>query len=448
MSDDQLDDLFRQAASGYEPPFDPEAWKRMEQKLGGDQYFKSAVKRFTLIEALVVLSMLGLFWWASHGPIPTKMGTEPSETAVVREAKPSTRVESVTTLQPSSAQRNPEASPFASSDSKKAIRTTNEDTSVNRSSTIRQTLKPIHRPTTPSRYVSKAPLVASDVSPRKARTFSSRSQSIFEYSKRQSRRREEVTLVPSLAVPQPMGSADTSITKLETNALATLSWKALPVDLAFQVPEIEQPNTLEASVPQPQPRWALQLMLSPDFTRVPGRRAATGVNTGLQLEYRLAPRWRVTVGVVYSLKNYAATSYDYRPYKGYWTTYHRPDQIDATCRMLDLPLSVTFDAWKIKQNQFFVSLGSTSYLMLRENYRYQYATYEYDIEKKRTGNHWLATVNLSLGFERPITSRLQLRIEPFVKMPLGGVGFGNVRLRTEGVFFILRYHLQKPTIKF
>ncbi|OZI05935.1 hypothetical protein BWI93_22750 [Siphonobacter sp. BAB-5385] len=79
MSDDQLDDLFRQAASGYEPPFDPEAWKRMEQKLGGDQYFKSAVRRFTLIEALVVLSMLGLFWWASHGPIPAKMGTEPQK---------------------------------------------------------------------------------------------------------------------------------------------------------------------------------------------------------------------------------------------------------------------------------------------------------------------------------------------------------------------------------
>ncbi len=447
MSDDQLDDLFRQAASGYEPPFDPEAWKRMEQKLGGDQYFKSAVRRFTLIEALVVLSMLGLFWWASHGPIPAKMGTEPSETAVVRATKPSIRVESVSRTQPSPAQRNPEASPLLSSDSEKITRM-HEDTSANRSASVRRTLKSVHRPTTPSRYVSEAPLVASDVSPRKARTFNSRRQSIFEYSKRQSRRQEEENPVPSLAVPQPTASADTSVTKLETKALAALSWKALPVDLVFQVPDLEQPNELETSVLQPQSRWALQLMLSPDFTRVPGRRAATGVNTGLQLEYRLAPRWRVAAGVIYSLKNYAATSYDYRPYKGYWTTYHRPDQIDATCRMLDLPLSVTFDAWKIKQNQFFVSLGSTSYLMLRENYRYQYATYEYDIEKKRTGNHWLATVNLSLGLERPITSRLQLRIEPFVKMPLGGVGFGNVRLRTEGVFFTLRYHLQKPTIKF
>ncbi|OZI05934.1 hypothetical protein BWI93_22745 [Siphonobacter sp. BAB-5385] len=345
------------------------------------------------------------------------------------------------------AQRNPEASPLLSSDSEKITRT-HEDTSANRSTSVRRTLKSVQRPTTPSRYVSEAPLVASDVSPRKARTFNSRRQSIPDYSKRQSRRREEENLVPKLAVPQPTVSADTSSTKLGIKALTALSWKALPVDLAFQVPDLEQSNEPAASVPQPQPRWALQLMLSPDFTRVPGRRAATGVNTGLQLEYRLAPRWRVAAGVIYSLKNYAATSYDYRPYKGYWTTYHRPDQIDATCRMLDLPLSVTFDAWKIKQNQFFVSLGSTSYLMLRENYRYQYTTYEYDIEKKRTGNHWLATVNLSLGFERPITSRLQLRIEPFVKMPLGGVGFGNVRLRTEGIFFTLRYHLQKPTIKF
>ena len=33
MPEEELDDLFRRAASGYHPEFDPEAWQAMEKKL-------------------------------------------------------------------------------------------------------------------------------------------------------------------------------------------------------------------------------------------------------------------------------------------------------------------------------------------------------------------------------------------------------------------------------
>ena len=37
IPDDELDDLFRKSAEETEIPFDPEAWRRMEQKLDGNR---------------------------------------------------------------------------------------------------------------------------------------------------------------------------------------------------------------------------------------------------------------------------------------------------------------------------------------------------------------------------------------------------------------------------
>ncbi|MDQ1087781.1 hypothetical protein [Siphonobacter sp. SORGH_AS_1065] len=434
MPDDQLDDLFRKAASGFEPPFDPEAWKRMEQKLDGDQYFQTKLKRFTLIEGIVILIMVGLFWLTT-GRSVTQLD---QQTLLEHQEKPTPPTHS--TLPSSS--RNPlpkslNVIPGSQEHAQEANERLPELNSNASSALAEQPVTSAKKAKISQKSIPRKQVLHEPFYPITAQKKSGQQRSVSD----------TILLNSTPATIHSELSSDSHVTSIDTLATLALSrlkpskWQKLPVNLSWQTPDLA--SAPEIPIQPLVSRWALQLLLSPDFTQVPGRQAATGYNTGLQLEYRFAPRWRASAGVIYSLKNYSASSYDYRPYQGYWATYKRPDVIDAACRMLDVPLTITYDAWKWKQNQFFVSLGSTSYLMLKEDYYYQYPTYTYELEKKRTGNHWLATANISLGLERPILPRLLVRIEPFVKTPLGGVGFGKVRLRSSGVFFSLRYQLKK-----
>lgn len=466
--DEQLDSLFRQAAAGYEPAFDPEAWKAMERKLDGPSDQPGSIWKNRLLEGLVVVGLLGGLAWLGAGSL-SDAGKKQGDLAATRAA-----VEAGVSI-PAGRKGVPESRQTGRTDTDKASRADvsgkeiagrevsapgketarREAEASGKEKTIRETAvpetagipaKPIHavgehtqakKQTIRALRQKKEPAVSNDTQ-LVSRSYSTKEEKPGSTSG--TRRPAEKAAVPTVV---PVISADTNQRiQQAVYLLKTKPWQPLPVTLRLSDPSVESAPEISKPIPPSPERWALQLMLSPDFTHVQGRAASTGLNTGLQVDYRFAPRWRASAGVIYSLKNYGASSYDYRPYDGYWQLYHRPDNIDATCKMLDIPIAVTFDAWKVRKNTFFVSVGSTSYVLLKEDYRYEYKTYDYTIEKYNGGNSWLATANLSLGLERPIGPRLTLRAEPFVKLPLGTLGFGNVKLRTEGVFFSLRYRLK------
>jgi hypothetical protein len=95
----------------------------------------------------------------------------------------------------------------------------------------------------------------------------------------------------------------------------------------------------------------------------------------------------------------------------------------------------------------FAGAGLSSLLMKREQYTYNYDPVygrpvpSYDIEVANGSRHFLKVLNLSAGYERLLGPRWAVQAEAFAKLPLAGVGYGAVRLRSAGVFFSLRYGL-------
>jgi hypothetical protein len=53
--------------------------------------------------------------------------------------------------------------------------------------------------------------------------------------------------------------------------------------------------------------------------------------------------------------------------------------------------------------------------------------------------HWFSVLNLSLGYEKQVGRNISLQAEPFFKQPLRGLGFGNVKLNTTGIYFSVKY---------
>lgn len=197
---------------------------------------------------------------------------------------------------------------------------------------------------------------------------------------------------------------------------------------------------------------SVRFVVAPDLSAVGLKNfARPGTNVGLLAEYRLAARWSVQAGVFQSTKVYKSLTSEYEVPSGWWKSPMKmPESVDGRCTLFDIPINVRYDVLVKPRldgrlpNRWFVSGGITSYIMKNEDYYYTYPphTYNQPVEYNvSSGGYGFSHANLSVGYERSINRRLSWQVEPFMKVPLKGVGFFKIRLISTGTFFSLRYKL-------
>ena len=172
------------------------------------------------------------------------------------------------------------------------------------------------------------------------------------------------------------------------------------------------------------------------------------------LEYRLATRWSMQVGVLQSTKVYRAltTEYELPAYTAKWSVL--PNSVNGRCNVLDIPINLRYDLALHSApdgqvlNRWFVSGGITTYIMRQEDYDYNYAdpNSPHIYANMRgwhgsTGQYNLSHLNVSAGYEQALGKRFSWQVEPFVKVPLRNVGYFKIDLLSTGAFLSLRYKL-------
>lgn len=114
-------------------------------------------------------------------------------------------------------------------------------------------------------------------------------------------------------------------------------------------------------------------------------------------------------------------------------------QVSAVCRVIDIPINIRYHFSGNENSGFFISTGISSYLMKKEKYDFVY--FDQGVYKTRQGNfknrnnHFSSNLNLSAGYSTRINKKLFLNIEPYLKLPLHGVGMGKVKLTSAGFVF-------------
>lgn len=183
--------------------------------------------------------------------------------------------------------------------------------------------------------------------------------------------------------------------------------------------------------------WAFSSAVSADLSAT-GLEGFTdpGTMVGLGVEYYLAESWSLQTGAAYAVKKYSALGSEYETPA--WISARPDDFLSATalCIVIDIPFNVRKYFYTKNGNTFFASTGVSSYLMLREDYNYEYSEdrpnwytfWSYENRNK----HYLGILNLSFGYEKSLTDKLSLGIEPFMKLPLAGIGQGRVRFLSFG----------------
>jgi hypothetical protein len=111
--------------------------------------------------------------------------------------------------------------------------------------------------------------------------------------------------------------------------------------------------------------------------------------------------------------------------------------VDGYCRMFEIPLNVKYNLAEKKNHGWFITGGLSSYLMNKEYYNYDYVKngeqhYGSRAYYNATQN-WFSVLNLSAGYELKTNTKTNLRIEPYFKAPLSGLGTGKLSISSIGI---------------
>ncbi len=160
---------------------------------------------------------------------------------------------------------------------------------------------------------------------------------------------------------------------------------------------------------------------------------------GLLTGFRFSNRISVETGVLLSSKNYETQGENFNmdimqsslP-SGMKITY-----VKGAAKMIEIPVHLRYDVIVKEKHRVYSTAGVSSNLLHKEEN--DYSTMVNGSEGKMKGSYGsvhrylAATADFSLGYEMNIHSKNNFRIEPYVQLPLRGMGVGLINVKSTGL---------------
>uniref|UniRef100_UPI00404A2EA6 hypothetical protein n=1 Tax=Fulvivirga sp. TaxID=1931237 RepID=UPI00404A2EA6 len=410
ISDKDIDRRFREAAEGANFPFDDAGWADMTQRLENNPGFPTGR---VLGTSLVILALIGSLYW---GVKQTNLASNPAnENATVAGVEPSL-TSSVLVAAKLSEDANIENTKEAGVQTTVLINT-NES----------------------SRTIKKVDETKTDNIQQQNNLISNNSTESFgDFD----------------SGTKPLGSSSRANEHIEKKDVASIEYspdylrnKATD-EWIFPFPEVEIPTAeiTEDKDEKPKPatsKFAIKLQFAPDVSSVGYFKGGkVGNNFGISIDYQLSKKLRLSAGAIHSRKYYSTTD-QVSSYGYYGAVSTDTERLDGDCKILDVPISMSYLILTRSNSSVFVSGGLSSYFMLSERYQLtKNDSVEWDRSYSNENNHIASIFNLSFGYERAISKNLSFQFEPFIKMPVKDIGEGKVDLVSSGAFLNLRYKLK------
>lgn len=158
---------------------------------------------------------------------------------------------------------------------------------------------------------------------------------------------------------------------------------------------------------------------------------------GAGLTYSFAQRFTARAGLYFSKKIYVAIPEEYHA-----VTYPNLTTIDADCKILEIPIGLSYNFRQRNKHNWFSGVGLSSFIMKNEGYKYNYKTstgqtYNYYKEINNQNKHYFSVLTFSGGYNYRLNKRVSIQAEPYLKIPLSGVGLGKMNLKSTGILFTL-----------
>lgn len=196
--------------------------------------------------------------------------------------------------------------------------------------------------------------------------------------------------------------------------------------------------------------FAVSIVAAPDLNGIDAlKQTKVGTNIGALLNVGISKKLTLQTGLIYSDKPYQSNSASYTAtYTSPYAAKYNPISVYVECKMFDVPLNLDYQVFENRANKISLGTGVSSYIMLHENYEYNfdpasyYSTKYYEVPNSKA--YMFSILNLSATYERKINNRFGLTAQPYLKVPLRSVGYGDVKLQSAGMAIGLKMNFNKP----
>ncbi len=162
-----------------------------------------------------------------------------------------------------------------------------------------------------------------------------------------------------------------------------------------------------------------------------------GENFGISLllGYRISPKISIETGIAYQNKEYYTSGNYFN--KSILGATGNVNGIEAENNFIEIPLALKYDWLNKKQHNIFTTIGLSSYFVNKEKYEYDQeigGVYNKQfVEFSTVTTNLFATCNFSFGYQFNFKKLGSLRVQPYINLPLKGLGKSQEYLVSRGI---------------
>ncbi len=436
MLDEENDKIIKEAAEHYHPGYDDKAWEKMEQLL--DEHLPQKKERrwiFFILPALLLVAALLFFVVMNNGKKDTA-GIAKNESSKNNTAGSVVEKPALNSKEKSSPTSVESTNPLFSKENK--TKNDNNKISVTDQKVNKDATDPIDQ------NKNESPFLRNKVASQKNEL---NQQEVIKANNEN----EKNDAVPADELKSAVSNKKDSVTATQNqinSEIKTLAGKTNDAEIQKEKPEqaIKKSKKHNSDFAN---NFAVSITAGPDISGVQANKIGklTAV-FGAGMHYSFSKYFDIRSGFYVSKKIYSVHGNDYN-LPGGNPNYASLENVNANCTVYEIPLKLDYNFKEIKKHNWFISTGLSSYLMKKENYDYYYKTlsgeiYNKDWTIRNKNKHFFSVLSFSGGYQYYFNKQFSFAAEPYINLPLKGVGEGKVKLNSGGILLTLK---MKPFAK-
>ncbi|MGN6533392.1 MAG: hypothetical protein ACTHK0_16740 [Ginsengibacter sp.] len=444
MLDEENDKRIKEAADHYHPEYDDTAWQKMDQLLNEHLPPEKERKRFLFLLPLVLfigclLLLIGIYHSKNNktGSSQNDLIKNKTEKPIVTNARKNSEIIATPTF----------------IENKKNAAITNEKKGIEKNNTTPVQEKSVTGSPVSSSVNDKNENTIADDSPNKQNDQIN--QHSVEKTNNSPGINHEENSVSNNSIHENKSNVLTSDVK-KNNADKE---KSTPQKENFEQNNLVKTEKVASQNPSKKTNkttghfarnFGISLSAGPDISAVHANKIGkVTLAYGAGFSYAISKKLNLRTGFYLSKKIYSVDGDDYKIPTGSLGNYEYLENVDANCKVYEIPVRIDYSFRKTKNHNWFISGGLSSYLMKRETYDYYYKTpagemYNKDWSISNKNKHFFSVLDVSGGYQYSLNKQFSIIAEPYINVPLTGIGAGKVKLNSGGILFTIK---AKPFLK-
>lgn len=163
-----------------------------------------------------------------------------------------------------------------------------------------------------------------------------------------------------------------------------------------------------------------------------------GATYGVLFGYQFNKKWSIETGAFVEKKYYYTEGKYFNTSKLPIPPSWQIENVSGNCKMIEVPVSFKYNFSAHKNSNWFATAGSLSYFMKKQDYTYDYyygswGPYTRRVPYDTSAAYFFSNIGFSIGYSHRLGNVAELRVEPYVKIPVSGIGAGSLPMLSTGL---------------